>query len=72
MSPKRFARIARVQAVLRRLATEPDADLAGLAAELGFADQAHLTREVRALAGTTPGRLRDWSDSFKPEGLPAS
>ncbi|WP_222866061.1 helix-turn-helix domain-containing protein [Micromonospora sp. AP08] len=32
--------------------------LAGLAAELGFADQAHLTRTVRAQLGDTPGRLR--------------
>lgn len=28
------------------------------AAELGFADQAHLTRTVRAHLGHTPGRLR--------------
>nr|WP_231921066.1 AraC family transcriptional regulator [Micromonospora narathiwatensis] len=32
--------------------------LAGLAAELGFADQAHLTRTVRAQLGHTPGQLR--------------
>jgi AraC-like DNA-binding protein len=70
MSPKRFARIARVQAALRRLSAEPDTELAGLAAELGFADQAHLTREVRALAGTTPGRLL--AASFNPEGYPGS
>ncbi len=30
---------------------------AGLAAEHGFADQAHLVREVRALAGVTPSAL---------------
>ncbi|MFI5484758.1 helix-turn-helix domain-containing protein [Micromonospora echinaurantiaca] len=34
------------------------ADLATVAAELGFADQAHLTRTVRAQLGQTPGRLR--------------
>ncbi|PZG00106.1 AraC family transcriptional regulator [Micromonospora deserti] len=34
------------------------ADLATVAAELGFADQAHLTRTVRAHLGQTPGRLR--------------
>jgi AraC-like DNA-binding protein len=32
--------------------------LAGLAAELGFADQAHLTRAALALTGSTPGHLR--------------
>jgi AraC-like DNA-binding protein len=31
---------------------------AALAAELGFADQAHMTRAVAALTGLTPGRLR--------------
>ncbi|SDL73371.1 helix-turn-helix domain-containing protein [Nonomuraea jiangxiensis] len=33
-------------------------DLAGLATELGFADQAHLTRTVRAECGTPPAGLR--------------
>ena len=33
-------------------------DLAGLAADLGFADQAHLTRALRTETGTTPGALR--------------
>jgi AraC-like DNA-binding protein len=28
--------------------------LAGLAAEAGYADQAHLSRECRAIAGATP------------------
>ena len=31
--------------------------LAGLAAAVGYADQAHLTRESRRLAGGTPGEL---------------
>ncbi|GGQ55632.1 helix-turn-helix domain-containing protein [Couchioplanes azureus] len=66
LSPKLFARITRVQAVLRRLVEDPGADLATLAAELGFADHAHLTREVRALVGTAPSRLRIPADSFKP------
>ena len=33
-------------------------NLAGLAAELGYADQAHLTRSLRAATGATPGALR--------------
>jgi AraC-like DNA-binding protein len=31
---------------------------ARVAADLGFADQAHLTAELRALAGLTPGAVR--------------
>ena len=47
----------RVRAALERLAGGDD-DLARLAAELGFADQSHLTRSVRAETLTTPGALR--------------
>jgi AraC-like DNA-binding protein len=57
ISPKRFARIVRVQAALRLLLESPDRDLADLAADLGFADHAHLTREIRALAGEAPSLL---------------
>ena len=32
--------------------------LAGLAAEVGFVDQAHLTRAIVSLTGSPPGRLR--------------
>ena len=33
--------------------------LARVAATCGFADQAHMTREFRTLAGTTPSARRD-------------
>jgi AraC-like DNA-binding protein len=66
LSHKRFARVVRLQAAMRRLQEEPSLSLAMLAAELGFADQAHLTREVRVLAGVSPVDLaRALSDSFK-------
>jgi AraC-like DNA-binding protein len=47
----------RVRGALERLAGGDD-DLARLAAELGFTDQSHLTRSVRAETRTTPGALR--------------
>ena len=66
MPPKRFARSVRLQAVMRRLADAPDLELATLAQEAGYADQAHLTREMRALAGISPRDLAlTLSDSFK-------
>jgi AraC-like DNA-binding protein len=49
--PKLAARLIRFEAARRRLGTVP---LARLAAEHGFADQAHLTREFRALGGAPP------------------
>jgi len=47
----------RVRAALERLAAG-DNDLAQLAAELGFTDQSHLTRSMRAETRATPGALR--------------
>ena len=47
----------RLRRAMERLAAG-ERDLAGLAADLGFADQAHLTRALRAETGTTPGALR--------------
>jgi AraC-like DNA-binding protein len=55
LSPKRFARIVRLQAALRAL---PGSDnWARVAAELGYHDQAHFIHDVRELFGTTPGQL---------------
>jgi len=51
VSPKTAARLIRLEAVRARLGSAP---LARLAAEHGFSDQAHLTREFRALAGVPP------------------
>ncbi|MFF0320844.1 helix-turn-helix domain-containing protein [Nonomuraea angiospora] len=47
----------RVGRALDRL-EDGEASLAGLAADLGFADQAHLTRTIRHHAGHTPTALR--------------
>ena len=53
LSPKTLARIARFE---RAVALIGDAtSMADLAAACGYADQAHLGHEFRALAGTTPG-----------------
>ena len=47
----------RVRLALERIAAG-ERDLATLAAELGFADQAHLTHTVRREVGHPPGRVR--------------
>jgi AraC-like DNA-binding protein len=51
VSPKRFARIARIR---RAVANAGRVGWAALAAENGFYDQAHLNAEFRDLLGTTP------------------
>jgi AraC-like DNA-binding protein len=56
-TPKRFRAEQRVQRAIRALSGWTGT-LAELAAELGFADQSHLTRAVASLTGRTPGQLR--------------
>lgn len=53
--PKLVSRLVRLQEVARVLSTVDAPDLAALAAELGYADQAHLHRDFREIAGVTPG-----------------
>lgn len=48
----------RLQRVAERLDGDDDGNLAELARELGFADQAHLTREFRRVIGRPPGAYR--------------
>lgn len=56
--PKWISRRIRLQEVARQLATDPTADLAALALALGYADQAHLTNDFRAVAGVSPDAYR--------------
>ena len=52
--PKWISRRIRLQEVALALATRPDTGLATIAAELGYADQSHLTSDFRSTAGITP------------------
>ncbi|MBQ5945892.1 AraC family transcriptional regulator [Massilia sp. ST3] len=58
MSPKRYARLMRFQALLASLREHPAASLGALAYGAGYSDQAHLTREFREFAGVTPAQYR--------------
>jgi AraC-like DNA-binding protein len=76
--PKTLQRTLRLQRTLALAARYPHAGLAALAAEAGYADQAHMSRELRALAGRSPGTLLQGaqstlalSDLFKTEVAPA-
>ena len=65
VTPKEYQRLVRFEAARGRLVAEHrgGAALAAVAAASGFADQAHLTREWRAMAGCTP---TEW---LRAEGL---
>ncbi len=69
IGPKRLARMLRLQRATRLWAAGRVDGGAALAAAAGYADQAHMVREYRALAGTTPvGHAeRELSESFNTE-----
>jgi AraC-like DNA-binding protein len=54
LSPKRFARVQRLQRVVRDLDGQAQVDWASVAARHGYADQPHLAEEFRQLASITP------------------
>lgn len=55
LAPKRYARVQRLQRVL---AIAPGTRWCDAALEAGYSDQAHLSREFRALTGLTPQAWR--------------
>lgn len=77
--PKTFQRILRLQRLLALAGrARGRAPLAGLALAAGYADQAHMSREVRALAGQSARHLlcdgsstTALSDLFKTDTVPA-
>jgi len=66
LTPKTAARIARFRALVGRLHQRPDRPLSLLAQDLGYADQAHMTRDFRTLAGTTPSAYRSAVSAAAP------
>ena len=55
VSPKWVIRRSRLQSAAEALGASAEVDLVELAAQLGYADQAHFVRDFRTLVGTTPG-----------------
>ncbi|MEO3767106.1 helix-turn-helix domain-containing protein [Streptomyces sp. B8F3] len=58
-SPKWVLRRARIQEAAARADAGAALDLAALAADLGYADQAHLTRDFTATVGAPPSRYAE-------------
>jgi AraC-like DNA-binding protein len=65
MTPKRFMRVTRFARVWQLATMRPPEAWAELAAEHGYADQAHLIREFRAFGAEPPARLfsSEWYDA---------
>lgn len=59
LSPKRYARNLRFDLAIQCLSSAQDGiSLAQLAADCGYADQSHFTRDFKTFAGETPQALR--------------
>ncbi len=56
--PKVVARLHRFERLVAAMRTHPHLSWSDLAHAFGYADQSHLTREVRRLSGMTPTELR--------------
>jgi transcriptional regulator GlxA family with amidase domain len=54
MSPKQYSQLLRVETARLALKQMDERSTAGLAAELGFYDQAHFIREFSAVIGMKP------------------
>jgi transcriptional regulator GlxA family with amidase domain len=61
LRPKTAARLVRFNGVWRRLDEDRPLDWGLVAAEVGYADQAHLAREFRQFTGTTPTAFAAWT-----------
>lgn len=61
LSPAAMIRRRRLQEAAQRVREYPDVDLASIAAELGYADHAHLTRDFRSVLGIAPRAYRSES-----------
>lgn len=57
ITPKHYQRILRVKNAIALLKSQPTSNLASVAQEFGFSDQAHMTREFRAIASVTPSKI---------------
>jgi AraC-like DNA-binding protein len=55
--PKTLQRVLRFRRFLAQASAAHEPDLARIALDVGYADQAHLTREAVELGGLTPARL---------------
>ena len=68
LPPKLYASLVRFDRVIGQLKTVPGQRWTELALAHGYADQAHLAREVRRFAGVTPTSVRSAIDA-EPPGL---
>ncbi len=65
LTPKRFARVQRLQRVVQSLPHLDEVDWSEVAVEHGYADQAHFIHDFRDLTGITPTAYRPRSNAAR-------
>ncbi|MEM7338998.1 MAG: helix-turn-helix domain-containing protein [Actinomycetota bacterium] len=65
LSPRTLASLLRVRALLARIDPDGPIDWPGLAAELGWYDQAHLGRDVKRYTGVSPTRYVEAQQAYR-------
>ena len=58
LTPKRFARLARLHHTLRQISLQPKQTMLDIALERGFSDQSHFIHDVQSLIGMKPLELQ--------------
>jgi AraC-like DNA-binding protein len=71
MSPKRYARVVRFEAALKRKKQAPGLRWTDVAHELGYHDQMHMVHDFARLAGATPSTVAPELDIIVKEGSAA-
>ena len=69
--PKQAARRLRFSRALNMISADPAGGLSAMAAQAGFSDQSHMTREFQSFSGVSPGVLRTARFDHLP-GIPAT
>ena len=67
LSPSALIRRRRLQDAAERARSDPSADLAAIAVELGYADHAHLSNDFRRYLGFTPSMYRRAAGERTPD-----
>lgn len=58
ITPKHYQRLLRIKSAIETIKQTPNINLADLALQTGYSDQAHMTREFRKLAEMTPSQYQ--------------
>jgi AraC-like DNA-binding protein len=64
LAPKQFTRVVRFHRALRLLKSDHYESLAALALDAGYYDQAHFTRDFKALSGMSPTAYRSANGAY--------